>query len=275
MPQKITRPINKPISKSVNKLSNSTSLDLIPATWPVPTYSGVQAFTTHRQLASKLAAKNSTFDSFNLGLHVGDDKQSVLDNRALLAESLPKNTKIQWLEQVHGHEVVLVDSVQSQPIVTDAAVTTQPNVALAVMTADCLPILLSEPTGKVVAAIHGGWRPLAQNIIAKTIDAMPVSSKELVAWLGPCIGPKYFEVGAEVKSEFLKLSCQCEQAFTPSANDDKYLADLQQLAEILLKQSGVTHISKLAECTYSMPERYYSYRREQVTGRMASVIYLT
>ena len=139
------------------------------------------------------------------------------------------------------------------------------------MTADCLPILLSHKNGSEVAAIHGGWRSLAANIIEKTLDKMHSKPAELVAWLGPCIGKYAFEVGSEVKEAFTQQGVAFNNAFIKQENG-KYLADLQQIAQLQLQALGVSAISALAECTYQETNKYYSYRKEQVTGRMASII---
>ena len=170
----------------------------------------------------------STFGGFNLGLHVDDNAERVTDNRNVLnhfisqqlfeqaekirAEQI-EQVDIQWLEQVHGNEVVTITRVDEQAIVADASITRQKNIALAIMTADCLPILLSHEAGTEIAAIHGGWRPLAGNIVAKTIAKMHSKPSEIVAWLGPCIGKNSFEVGEEVKQTFTQLGEEFTDAF--------------------------------------------------------------
>lgn len=224
----------------------------------------------------------STFGGFNLGLHVGDDAERVTHNRNVLnhfisqqlfyqAEKLIDEVDIQWLEQVHGNEVVTVINVNEQAIVADASITRQKNIALAIMTADCLPILLSHRMGTEIAAIHGGWRPLAGNIVAKTIAKMHSSPSDIVAWLGPCIGKDSFEVGEEVKQSFTQLDAEFNDAFVMQDNG-KYLADLQKIARRQLVSLGVNAIASLTKCTYQETETYYSYRKQQITGRMASVI---
>ena len=289
------------MSKTTSSLDNwaansAQATHIVDVNWPVASLSeNVKAFTTTRQLAGNKSL-TSSYGSFNLGLHVGDDPRRVNANRASLNNLLPKGTNIQWLNQVHGTDVAVIEQYQDQyqdqyqnqhqgePVTADAAVTRMPNVALAVMTADCLPILLSDKSGQVVAAIHGGWRPLAQNIIKLTIEKMGISGDQLVAWLGPCIGPAAFEVGEEVKLAFTELHTATGDAFklvqsSISAQQketipqsSKYLADLHQLATVLLNAADVTAITRLAHCTYSMPEHYYSFRRENITGRMATVI---
>lgn len=229
---------------------------------------------------------SSTFGGFNLGLHVGDDTERVTYNRRVLnhfifqqlfdkaitpSSKRLEDLSIQWLDQVHGNEVVTVTCVDKQAMVADASITRQRNIALAIMTADCLPILLSHKTGEEIAAIHGGWRPLAGNIVAKTIAKMHSKPADIVAWLGPCIGKDAFEVGEEVKQAFTQVEEGFNNAFVMQDNG-KYLADLHQIARLQLASLGVTNIASLAKCTYQETDTYYSYRKQQITGRMASVI---
>ena len=232
------------------------------------------------------AEKKSPFNSFNLGLHVGDNPEKVTCNRELLKGYISQqlaiiptdknqqrieSVDVQWLEQVHGNHVVEIKSVSSTAITADASITRENNIALAIMTADCLPILLSHKNGYEIAAIHGGWRPLAANIIKNTIETMQSKPEDLVAWLGPCIGNKAFEIGEEVKQAFLQQNQIFAGAFVKSSSG-KYLADLHQIAKIQLTSLGVKHIASLNDCTYHRTDKYYSYRKEQVTGRMASII---
>lgn len=231
----------------------------------------VIAFTTTRHHPFDQKQSSAPFAYFNLGQHVGDDVETVNKHRQCLTRLLPQNTKIQWLEQVHGADVVDVDQVISTPVVADAAITRERHIALAIMTADCLPILLATTTGHEIAAIHGGWRSLAGNIIANTVNKMSASPTELCAWLGPCIGPTAFEVGDDVRQIFLALSPDFASAFIATGYQ-RYLANLPEIAKIQLQQMGVSDINQLAHCTYNMPEHYYSYRRDKITGRMASII---
>ncbi len=160
--------------------------------------------------------------------------------------------------------------MSEQSIVADAAVTNEKNICLAIMTADCLPILLVSKSGKEVAAIHGGWRPLAANIVSKTITKMKTPAADILVWLGPCISGSAFEVGGEVKSAFIQQGDSFNMAFTTKSNG-KYLADLHKIARLQLESLGIKHISALSECTYTN-NKYYSYRQNAVTGRMASLI---
>jgi YfiH family protein len=194
---------------------------------------------------------------------------------------LPSGCDVQWLEQVHGSRVVVINEQVNSPIQADAMITRSPKIALAIMTADCLPILLSNSEGTEVAAIHGGWRSLADNIIPNTLAKMESHSDELHAWLGPCIGPEKFEVGREVKATFMQQNKLFSQAFEEKNIDvalqnaspyKKYLANLQLISQIQLQQLGIKNITSLPECTYSQKDKYYSFRREQVTGRMATII---
>ncbi len=215
----------------------------------------------------------SPYQGFNLGLHVGDCEKQVTSNRQSLQYLLPHNTKIQWLEQVHGNGVTQILQVSENAIVADAAVTDKKNICLAIMTADCLPILLVSKLGDEIAAIHGGWRPLAANIIANTLDKMKAPVEDIFAWLGPCISKRAFEVGSEVKAAFVQHDECFNSAFTEKANG-KYLADLHKIAILQLKNLGIDQISALPECTYSRANKYYSYRKNAITGRMATLICL-
>lgn len=262
--------------------------------WPVP---NVLAFTTTRQYpllldniteeasAAKISVslvKTSTFASFNLGMHVGDCFEQVFENRKFLSKLLPSELKIQWLEQVHGNHVAVIEEYSEKPIVADAAITSNKNIALAVMTADCLPILLTDAYGKQIAAIHGGWRCLAENLIEHTVEKMTASPKDIFAWLGPCISEKAFEVGAEVMQSFCLKSSQFESAFAKTTNissdklleSEKYQANLVQIAKVQLHALGITKIAYLNECTFFNPHKFYSFRRDKNTGRMASIICL-
>lgn len=218
----------------------------------------------------------SMFDDFNLGDHVGDCPNTVSQNRKSLLEYLPVETKIQWLTQVHGNNVVVVEQHDDKPMIADAAITRNKKIALAIMTADCLPILLSNCDGSEIAAIHAGWRPLAANIIERTLKLMHSPVDEIYVWLGPCISEYVFEVGVEVKQAFCKNSIKYKQAFKPIALDKgdkkKYLANLHMIAQLQLLELGVKNISALDECTYTLNKKYYSYRRDGLTGRMASII---
>lgn len=238
--------------------------------WPAQ---NVLAFSTTRNHPENNPRSLTPFDGFNLGTHVGELAEHTQTNRKLLSQYLPEHAQIQWLNQVHGNEVVVVEQINHQPLTADAAITNNKNVCLAVMTADCLPILLTNNQGSEIAAIHGGWRPLVKGIINSTLAKMRSSESNIQAWLGPCIGSTAFEVGEEVKAAFVAQGKEFSQAFSPQPNN-KYLADLHKIATLQLQQLGVLNIAVVADCTYSNPSRYYSYRRENITGRMASLISL-
>ncbi len=261
----------------------NTSAAFIYPQWPVCNVQAIQTTRLHPELLRKNQTEkvNSDlcFQFFNLGTHVGDNFQSVVAHRQTVQQLFSDTAQIQWLEQVHGTDVFTVnqrnklDVTLNAPPRADAIVTREKNVALAIMTADCLPILLSTKSGEVIAAIHGGWRSLAGGIIKQTLLRMKVPPKSVYAWLGPCIGENAFEVGQEVKRAFIEQSIQFEKAFIESSViNNKYLANLQKIAQIQLQQLGIEKIYALPECTYSNTQKYYSYRKEIKTGRMATLI---
>lgn len=212
----------------------------------------------------------------NLGLHVGDDPSAVETNRRLLRALLPAEPA--WLTQVHGTRVVDLSSASDQPMPpeADASIASKPGRVCAIMTADCLPVLLADCRGTHVGAAHAGWRGLAQGVIEQTVAAMRASgADQLTAWLGPAIGPQAFEVGSEVRDAFAHLGPQAEAAFVPvSGKADKFFADLAGLARIALLRSGVAQVSGGKDCTVNNPAKFYSFRRDQITGRMASLIWI-
>ncbi|MBP5997329.1 MAG: peptidoglycan editing factor PgeF [Azonexus sp.] len=208
--------------------------------------------------------------SFNLGDHVGDEPAAVAANRAALSAHLPAEPL--WLSQVHG--TVAVDADQRPEIrEADAAFARQPGSVCVVMTADCLPVLLCDRQGTVVAAAHAGWRGLLAGILESTVAAMNVQPGDLLVWLGPAIGPRCFEVGDEVRRAFVAEDSTAGLAFVPQ-QPGKWLCDIYLLATQRLQGMGVTAISGGGSCTVSEAERYFSYRRDGVTGRMASLIWL-
>ncbi|WP_024608934.1 MULTISPECIES: peptidoglycan editing factor PgeF [unclassified Pseudoalteromonas] len=212
------------------------------------------------------------FKSFNLGFHVGDNQNHVSKNRSLLTNLLPKPAV--WLNQIHSSNVVIVDEYFDFDELHDAdALYTQLlNQPLAIMTADCLPILLVSDDEKEIAAIHGGWRGLEQGVIENTLECFSTKYENISAWLGPAIGPNRFEVGAEVFELFQKRSPLFIQAFTLQTNG-KYLADIYGIARTLLTQLGVKNIKGGDYCTVSQSDLFFSYRRDGQTGRMASLIW--
>ena len=235
--------------------------------WPLP--AGVTALTSTRDGGVSAAP----FASLNLARHVGDEPAAVDENRARLAAALPAGASVRWLSQVHGTRVLDDGGDASQP--ADAAVSRRPGIACAVLTADCLPVLLCSADGAVVAAAHAGWRGLAEGVLEATIAAMAVDPAELSAWLGPAIGPRAFEVGPEVREAFAAqwpgTRAALDAAFRPG-RDDRLHADLHALAGARLAAAGVRACYRDARCTASDPGRFYSYRRDGETGRMVSLI---
>ncbi len=209
----------------------------------------------------------------NLGLHVGDRLEDVLHNRKLLRSLLPAEPA--WLSQIHGTDVVDASCVAGTPD-ADAAIASRPGVVCAIMTADCLPVLFCDMAGGVVGAAHAGWRGLAGGVLENTVAAMrSAGAGEILAWLGPAIGPRSFEVGEDVLRAFVERDAGAQAAFTPIAGrGGKYLADIYLLARRVLGRAGITRISGGGLCTVSDQRRFYSYRRDQKTGRMASLIWI-
>lgn len=211
------------------------------------------------------------FDGFNLGVHVGDSPDSVGINREMLSRHLP--SKPYWLNQVHGVDVIEVgESVQSTPS-ADGSYTNKKHQVCCVMTADCLPVLFCNSQGTQVAAIHAGWRGLLDGILEVAINKFHPNDR-VYAYLGPAIGPSSFEVGEEVKEAFINTDSGVHVAFQPSVVPRKWLADLYELARSRLKSVGVTDVYGGEYCTFIEAERFFSYRRDGQTGRMASCIWI-
>lgn len=232
--------------------------------WPAPP--NVRSLQTTRLGGVSVAP----YDSFNLGDHVGDAPQSVALNRHLLASLMPSEPV--WLQQVHGTVVADADNAGCL-IQADASVANHCGSVCVVMTADCLPILLCDEDGTVVGAAHAGWKGLAAGVIETTVQAMGVAPQKLMAWFGPAISQRAFEVGEEVRAEFIARDAQAAQAFLPGVGG-KWLADIYLLARQRLHALGVSRIYGGEYCTYNDPARFFSYRRNGVTGRMGSFIWL-
>ncbi|HIO93043.1 MAG TPA: peptidoglycan editing factor PgeF [Leucothrix mucor] len=247
----------------------------VPPEWIIPDWSApenVKAVMTTRQGGSSQAP----FDSMNLGDHVDDDLVAVQRNRASLKERLNLPNNPLWLTQVHGVSVVNVDDMRgvTHSVEADASVTHQAGSVCAVMTADCLPVLFCNTQGTAVAAAHAGWRGLDAGVLEQTVKSLNSSSADVIAWLGVAIGPESFEVGSEVREAFIAKQATASQAFIPSKNEGKWLANIYQLARLRLEAMGVTKIYGGGECSFKDKARFYSYRREAKTGRMASVIWM-
>nr|WP_245715506.1 peptidoglycan editing factor PgeF [Propionivibrio dicarboxylicus] len=236
--------------------------------WPAP--AGVRALSTTRHGGFS----QGKYSSLNLGDHVGDDPQAVLANRRRL-EELVSGTPC-WLNQVHGKTVVdaaAFTATENRPD-ADAGYARQAGVICTVMTADCLPVLLCDDRGLVVAAAHAGWRGLLDGVLEATVAAMSVPGERLLAWFGPAIGPTAFEVGDEVRRAFLARDAGAARAFVPGAVDGKWLADIFLLARQRLTACGVERVFGGNCCTVNDPERFFSYRRDGQTGRMATMVWL-
>lgn len=225
----------------------------------------------------------------NVGFRSGDDPHATAANRARLLK-LVGIDEAAWLEQIHGHEIVRADDVlarhreSGEPTRADASVTDRPGTVCAVMIADCMPVLLCDPHGRAVGAAHAGWRGLAGGIVEKTArrvaELAGVDTTSLHAYLGPAIGPDAFEVGADVRDAFMNVADAAQreataQAFVARAHHEgKYFADLAALARLRLQRAGITQISGGDACTVTQRERFYSYRRDRETGRMAALIWI-
>ncbi|NNL94811.1 MAG: peptidoglycan editing factor PgeF [Xanthomonadales bacterium] len=236
----------------------------LEADWP--------AHSRVRTLVSTRAGGVSTgaWASFNLGLQCGDKEQSVLENRRRLRTRLPAEPA--WLRQVHGRDVASWTDAQAG-VEADAIITGQSKQVCVILTADCLPVLVADVDGRQVAAIHAGWRGLAAGIIEHTIKSMPVAPDRLMAWLGPAISSCHYQVGEEVRAAFLERSVNFSSAFVPDG--DRWKADLYQLARQQLQLAGVKSVHGGNYCTFGEPDRFYSYRRDGQTGRMASLVWLS
>lgn len=242
---------------------------LIEADWPAPP--AIRAFTTTRSGGTSVGP----YASWNLADHVGDSAAAVAANREVLQRVLPVGTRVQWLEQVHG--TVVVEAPAGQLVTGDACWTAEPGVACAVLTADCLPVLLCNRRGTRVAAAHAGWRGLLGGVLENTVAALAGEPGDLLAWLGPAIGPAAYEVGPELREAFLAAAGDKRKAvagcFRPSeGREGHYFADLYRLARLRLAEAGVRQVFGGDDCSFSNTKLYYSYRRDGQTGRMASMI---
>lgn len=236
--------------------------------WPAS--ANVKALQTTRHGGVSTAP----YDTFNLGSHVGDSPQAVARNRQLLAPFMPSEPV--WLEQVHGTAVANADAADCH-IVADACIARHPGSVCVVMTADCLPVLLCDEAGTVVGAAHAGWKGLAAGVIEATVKAMDIAPHGLMAWLGPAIGQSAFEVGAEVREAFVAHQAQAVEAFSPSTSGGdgtKFLADIYLLTRQRLNTLGIIRIFGGNLCTYHQKDKFFSYRRDGVTGRMGTFIWL-
>jgi len=235
--------------------------------WPAPRH--IKACITLRTGGVSPAP----YAQFNLGDHVGDKPEHVIANREILKNKLALPHEPIWIQQTHS-----IIAVEATPENTrkeaDASYTSQPNQTCVILTADCLPILVCNKNGTHIAAIHAGWRGLANGVIEATLAKLNVPPEDLLVWLGPAISAKHYEVGHEVRDQFLSIQPNATHAFTPSPNQ-RWLADLYELARLRLKNIGVTTTYGGEYCTYSDKNLFYSYRRDgKETGRMASLIWI-
>lgn len=241
----------------------NTHKHFIVPNWPAP--ATIHAATTLRTGGLSLGK----YSSLNPALHVQDDIRLVIQNRLIIKELLKLPGDPVWLEQVHSN--LIINAVKTSSLQqADASYSQEPDVVCAVLTADCLPILVCATDGSQVAAIHAGWRGLLTGIIANTLSVFQQS--ELLVWLGPAICAECFEVGAEVRDAFIKKSLAFNKAFK-NINNGRYLADICQLARIELESSGVNKIYGGDFCTVCESDRFYSFRRDKETGRMATLIW--
>ncbi|ACX81824.1 peptidoglycan editing factor PgeF [Aggregatibacter actinomycetemcomitans] len=230
----------------------------------------IRAFTTLRHSGVSLAP----YDSFNLGDHVGDDKNAVKTNRTLLVEKFHLPQMPVFLNQIHSTKVLNLP-YQGEDLNADAVYTDQQNQVCLVMTADCLPVLFTNQNGTEVAAAHAGWRGLCDGILEQTVARFRCPTDEILAWLGPAIGPTAFQVGQEVIDQFVAQDPNAKQAFIADPKENgKFLGNLYQIATQRLNALGITQISGGEHCTYLEADKFFSYRRDNATGRMASVIWI-
>ena len=244
----------------------TTAIDWIAPDWPVP---------AHVRVLSTLRAggvSDGRYASLNLAAHVGDRPAAVAANRLLLREAAHLPAEPLWLEQVHGTDVIRHPG-ESLVVRADASVAFEPGRVCAVMTADCLPVVLTDRGGTRVGVAHAGWRGLLDGIVEATIAALGTSPAELRAWLGPAIGPEAFEVGGEVRTAFADRNPAAAGYFRPNQRN-RYQADLYGLARLALAAAGVSSVHGGGWCTHRESERFFSFRRDGVTGRMATLAWL-
>ena len=243
-------------------------LDVFNIDWPAAT--NVKAYTTTRPGGISTGA----YQGLNLGDHVNDVKEHVDENRKRLQDRLSIPAQPKWLNQIHSVNIVDASKV-SEPVDADGSYTTSPRCVCAVLTADCLPVFISDSKGTIVGVFHAGWRGLANGILRNAVKTMAMHSPELVAALGPAISQAAFEVGAEVKQNFESKYSGVAGFFQPAKKRNHYYADLYGLAEAQLYQLGVNSVWRpKSACTYNDSDQFYSYRRDGQTGRMASLIWI-
>ncbi len=240
-------------------------MSLIIPNWPAPKQ--IKAFNSTREGGYSMAP----FSGLNLGMHVGDDPLVVARNRQWLMQHANMPSSPIWLNQTHSTRVIQVTKPSDNVLDADGVITSAVGVVCSAMTADCLPVLITNCQGNQVAAVHAGWRGLAAGIIE---NALEYFSDDVLVWLGPAIGAQAFEVGQEVKDTFCADDVRAQQAFQPLGKDGKWLANLALLAQLRLAKIGIDQVYHSHLCTFQNPQQFYSYRRDGVTGRQASFIWI-
>ncbi|HUP90825.1 MAG TPA: peptidoglycan editing factor PgeF [Solimonas sp.] len=247
-------------------MSQVRDLELLRPDWPAPPW--VHAGQTTR----RGGVSQGPWATLNLGAHCGDAPEAVAENRRRLAAALALPAEPAWLQQVHGTNVVELGAAPVGAPQADAAVARGPGQVCAVLTADCLPVLLCDRDGQVVGAAHAGWRGLLAGVLESAVGAMRVPPERLLAWLGAGIGPAAFEVGDEVRAAFVQRDPAAAAAFVPGA-PGKHLADLYRLARLRLHAAGVGEVHGGGRCTLGERETFFSFRRDGRCGRMAALIW--
>ena len=243
-------------------------MNAIYPNWQAP--KNIKALTTVRSGGVSLPP----FDSFNLGDHVCDDPKAVQQNRSLLVDKFDLPHQPFFLIQTHSTKVIELPFTGSN-VEADAVYTQQANQVCLVMTADCLPVLFFNKEGSEVAAAHAGWRGLCDGILEETVAKFKCPTSDIIAWLGPAIGPTAFQVGEEIIEQFCAFDSNAKLAFTPDlTTSGKFLGNLYQLATQRLNKLGITEISGGGHCTYTEQDKFFCYRRDKKTGRMASLIWI-
>lgn len=236
--------------------------------WPAP--NNIKACVTTRENG----VSKPPYHFFNLGFHVGDAIATVATHRQQLRQTLSLQHEPQWLQQVHGNVVVEANFTTDHIPKADACFTTRSNLPCAVLTADCLPVLFCSEDGQWVAAAHGGWRGLVGGILSETVKCFTGNPSQLMAWMGPAISVKHFKVGNDVRDAVLQMNASWVDVFQKTNQLNKWYADLYLLARHQLAELGIHQVFGGQYCTYSDVDRFYSYRRDGVTGRQASLIWI-
>jgi YfiH family protein len=252
---------------------------LLRPDWPAPS-SVVALSTTRAGLTGFSGASVGEYAGFNLGDHVGDKPSAVAENRQQLRSACEGLQDIAWLNQVHGLAIVDAEQALTAKCDADASITIKAGLACAILTADCLPVLFCRRDGRQVAAAHAGWRGLCAGVLAKTLASFDCPAQDLMAWIGPSISSQHFEVGAEVRQQFINEFSgpqvrEIESAFKPNAqNPEHFYADLIALASMQLRALGLGWVGSSGACSYAQAQQFYSFRRDGVCGRQASLIYI-